>query len=192
MNIALIHGANASNNSWNWVRSQVNDCCLLDWSINDSFEHSLDQMAKQLIYPSILVSHSMGGIYAWHLAQRFPNRVAAAISVATPWGGIGSIDLWQLFLTTPSWMRTVSRYSNWTTAARQQPTPVLWTNVICCRGFDFIGVENDGVVSVKSQKELAGPSKEVELNYSHNEVLQTAELVDVILQCKLNSSIGLF
>jgi len=188
MNIVLIHGANTSPICWNWVGSNIGQHVRAEWDILNDTEYNLEIMEQRLLSNTLLVGHSMGGLYAWHLAQRNPNKVIGAISVATPWGGVIQADILNFFGHPMPWSRMVARHSQWTIKCRTQEPPVPWTNVICTRGFDFFGVgANDGVVSVKSQRQLALPHDDINFYYSHNEVLQSKELVDIILQRKLNS-----
>lgn len=192
MKVILIHGANASRVCWNWIGSNVKDHERFEWEMMTDPEDNLREMESKLDSPSIVVGHSMGGLYAWHLAQRNPDHVVGAISVATPWGGIIQADIWKLFNFSTPWLRMVSRLEPWTTQCRLLEPPVPWTNVICSRGFDLIGVgANDGVVTVRSQKELLRPHNEISLSYGHNEVLQSQELLDIILQRQLNPFVGL-
>lgn len=188
MNIILIHGANTSTVCWNWVGSQIGKHTCVEWDILNDTEYNLKNIEQRLVSKTLLVGHSMGGLYAWHLAQRNPKKVIGAISVATPWGGVVQADILNFFGHPMSWAQMVSRHSKWTTPCRQQEPPVPWTNVVCTRGFDFFGIgANDGVVSVKSQNQLALPHESINLWYSHNEVLQSQELVDIISQRKLHS-----
>ena len=185
MKVILIHGANATKVCWNWIGSQVDDHERFEWDMMTDPEENLADMARRLSGPAIVVGHSMGGLYAWHLAQRHPDKIVGAVSVATPWGGIIQADIWKLFNFSTPWLRMVSRLQPWTVQCRSQEPPVPWTNVICSRGFDLMGVEaNDGVVTVASQKEIMKQSliEEIQLSYGHNEVLQSPELLDIILQ----------
>lgn len=192
MKVILIHGANASKICWNWVGSQIEPHDRFEWEMMTDPEDNLREMESKLTEPSLLVGHSMGGLYAWHLAHRNPDKVIGAISVATPWGGILQADFWKLFNFSTPWLRMVSRLEPWTTQCRLLEPPVPWTNVICERGFDIWGVgNNDGVVSVRSQRELLMPTQEINLPYGHNEVLQSQELLDIIRQRQLEPLVSL-
>lgn len=191
MKVILIHGANATKVCWNWLGSQLEDHERFEWNMMSDPEENLDCMSARLDGPAILVGHSMGGLYAWHLAQRNPDVIAGAVSVATPWGGSIQADIWKLFNFTTPWLRMVSRMEPWTVQCRLLEPPVPWVNVVCSRGFDLLGVgANDGVVTVTSQKELMKPCKEIQLSYGHNEVLQSTELVDIIRHCQSHPPIS--
>ncbi len=181
MKIILIHGANASKVCWNWIGSHLENHDRLVWGMMTDPEENLIRMEQQLTEPCVLVGHSMGGLYAWHLAQRNPHLVTSAISVATPWGGSIQAGFWKMFNFSIPWLQMISRMEPWTAQTRLLETPVPWTNVVCTHGFDLWGVgPNDGVVTVASQRELFGEYATVELDYGHNEVLQSSELVELI------------
>ncbi len=192
MKVILIHGANASRVCWNWIGSQLEHHDRYEWEMMSDPEENLVEMESKLDSSSLIVGHSMGGLYAWHLAQRNPDKVIGAISVATPWGGIIQADVWKLFNFSTPWLRMVSRLEPWTIQCRLLNPPVPWTNVVCSRGFDLFGVgSNDGVVTVRSQQELFRPHTEIGLKYAHNEVLQSQELLDIILQRQSNPLVSL-
>lgn len=183
MDIVLIHGANASNTSWNWVGSNLKKSQRLGWGMMTHPEKNLVAMEAELPDQCIVVGHSMGGLYAWHLANRNPDRVVAGISVATPWGGSIQAGFWKMFNFNIPWLQMLSRMEPWTAETRMIESAVPWTNVVTIHGFDLFGVgPNDGVVTVESQRELYGPARETVLDYGHNEVLQSPELVEIIKQ----------
>jgi len=181
MEIVLIHGANASNVSWNWIGSHIKNSTRLSWGMMTAPEDNLEDMESQLPEKCIVIGHSMGGLYAWHLANRNPEKVVAGISIATPWGGSIQASLWKMVNVNIPWLKMISRLEQWTAEPRLLEPPVSWTNVVCTHGFDLFGVgANDGVVTVQSQRELHSPTKEIVLDYGHNTVLQSPELVDIV------------
>jgi len=148
-------------------------------------EDNLKAMDKLITEPCVVVGHSMGGLYAWHLAKRNPGLVTAAISIGTPWGGSKSVSFWRLFNMTSPWLTMLSRTEKWTTQPRRIAPPCPWTNVVTTHGFDIWGVDaNDGVVTVESQRDLKNPTLEIVLHYGHTEVLQSPELVNIIKSSK--------
>lgn len=190
MEVVLIHGANSSKVCWNWVGSHVKNHSRLEWGMMTDPEENLAVMETQLPDKCIVLGHSMGGLYAWHLASRNPDRVVAGISVATPWGGSIQASLWKMFNVSIPWLKMLSRMEPWTAETRLLEAPVPWTNVVCTHGFDLFGVgANDGVVTVQSQRELFGPANEITLDYGHNTVLQSPELITVIesVSCRFSN-----
>jgi len=185
MKVLLIHGANASRRSWNWIGSHIKDHERLSWEMMTKPEDNLIAMEKLITEPCIIVGHSMGGLYAWHLARRNPTLVTKGISIGTPWGGSSSVSFWRMFNMTSPWLTVLSRSEKWTRQPRQLAPPCPWTNVVTTHGFELWGVgDNDGTVTVKSQRELHKPFNEIVLNLGHNEVLQSSELIDIIKALK--------
>jgi len=182
MKIIFIHGANASKTSWNWVGSQVENHDRFEWGMMTDPEKNLETMEAKLTEPCFVVGHSMGGLYAWHLANRNPDLVVGGMSIGTPFGGSIQAGLWQMFNINVPWLQMLARHEPWTAQTRLLDTPVAWTNVVTTHGFDLFAVgKNDGVVTVASQRELGGEHKEITLDYGHNEVLQSPELASTIL-----------
>ena len=181
MKIILIHGANASKISWNWIGSSIMDHDRLEWGMMLSPEKNLEAMEAELTEPCFVVGHSMGGLYAWHLANRNPELVVGGMSIGTPFGGSIQAGFWKMFNINVPWLQMLTRHEPWTAQTRLLETPVPWTNVVTTHGFDLFAVgKNDGVVTVESQRELFGPHKEIVLDYGHNEVLQSPELLEII------------
>lgn len=182
METVFIHGANASKVSWNWIGSQVNPHRRLTWGMLTDPATNIEEMEAELPDQCILVGHSMGGLYAWHLANRNPNKVVHGVSVGTPFGGSIQASVWKMFNLAVPWLTMLSRMEPWTMQTRLLDPAVPWTNVITTHGFDLFGVgANDGVVTVASQQELHNIEKEITLDYGHNEVLQSPELAKIIL-----------
>lgn len=181
MKIILIHGAGASNISWNWVGSQIGPHVRVHWDLVTDPEENLKIFEKELTEQSIIIGHSMGGLYAWQLANAHPELVVHGVSISTPWGGSMQASFWKMFNVRSPWLRMLSRTDQWTASPRYVETTIPWTNVVTTRGFDLFGLgTNDGVVTVASQRELLGPSKEIVMSYGHNEILQSTELVEII------------
>jgi len=144
-------------------------------------EDNLIAMEKHITEPCIVVGHSMGGLYAWHLAKRNPELVTHGISIGTPWGGSKYVSFWSSFNRIPHWLIMLSRTGMWTSRPRHMPPACPWTNIVTTHGFDVLWFgKNDGVITIESQRELYKQSNEIILNYGHTEVLQSPELVDII------------
>lgn len=183
METVFIHGANASKTSWNWAGSKINPHRRLTWSMMLDPEVNLEAMEAELPDRCVVVGHSMGGLYAWHLANRNPGKIVHGISVGTPFGGSIQAGFWKMFNLNVPWLHMLSRMEPWTMQTRLLDPAVPWTNVITTHGFDLFGVgANDGVVTVASQQELHNTEKEITLDYGHNEVLQSPELTKTILE----------
>jgi len=182
METVFIHGANASKTSWNWAGSKINPHRRLTWGMLTNPQTNIRAMEAELPDKCILVGHSIFGLYAWHLANRNPNKVMHGVSIGTPFGGSIQASFWRMFNRDVPWLNMLSRMEPWTMQTRLLDPPVPWTNVITTHGFDLFGVgPNDGVVTVDSQRQICSKQKEITLNYGHNEVLQSPELIEIIL-----------
>lgn len=181
MEIVFIHGANASKVSWNWIGSHFGPQKRLAWRMITDPQENIEKMEALLPDKCLLVGHSMGGLYAWHLAARNPEKVAHVISIGTPFGGSIQASFWKMFNNNMPWLKMISRMEPWTAQTRLLDLPAPWTNVVTTHGLDLFGVgANDGVVTVRSQQELFGNPTEIILDYGHTEVLQSPELVELI------------
>jgi pimeloyl-ACP methyl ester carboxylesterase len=127
------------------------------------------------------VAHSLGGIYALHLAQHFFNRVAGAVTLSTPYGGCREAVLAQFFLPFNQLMRDISPGSEPMASVPKMLVPKNWTNVVTtCGNSPFIPSANDGVVTVESMKHLPDQMELVMLESTHYEVVLSPETVNII------------
>ena len=102
MKLVYIHGASATGDSFNYIRDQLNhdNDLIIEYDSANGFENNLKEMQQQLrgldnIY---FITHSLGGIYAVHLAHAIANKVRGAITISTPYGGAEIADFAQYFL----------------------------------------------------------------------------------------------
>jgi pimeloyl-ACP methyl ester carboxylesterase len=181
--VVLIHGAGATVISWTTVIHKIpRHFVLPTYNIHDSFQ-SIMSSVQPLIDPNektVVIGHSFGGIVAYHLAKANPN-VIAGMSIATPWGGSVVAQVSTMFWNN-QFCKNVGRYEPHMKQVRTVPVEVPWINIITTRGL-FSG-EYDGVVAVSSQKEMCPTDKieNIELKFSHNEVLHCQKLSDEIVK----------
>jgi len=92
--IVLIHGAHQSNTTFEFVRHALPGFRYIniDWQSGAGFENNLSEMIEAVTTagPVYLVGHSMGGIYAAHLAEHVECIGGATLSA--PWGGSKAAD----------------------------------------------------------------------------------------------------
>lgn len=180
--IILIHGANASPTSFNYIKSQLPpaEYHVIDYSVLDDFYSNLDKMVQQLDPNKSyhVFSHSMGGIFAVHLTQFVSVR--SSISVSTPFGGASVADWAKYMMPNYQLFRDVSTRSLPITELKRIQLEVPWKQVVTTRGsVPWIKSPNDGVVSVDSMT-IRDDVDYVFLNESHNEVLMSDELVQLV------------
>jgi pimeloyl-ACP methyl ester carboxylesterase len=186
MKLIYIHGANATGESFNYIREHLNhnDDLVVEYSTADGFNHNLFQM-KRLIKDCdniFFVAHSMGGIYALHLADLFPDQVLGAVTISTPYGGSRAADYVKYFLPFSKLLRDIGPNSHPMRLTDQIQIQHLWTNIVTTRGTSLWMTEpNDGVVTIESQKHRKD-MKFVELPLNHYEVVMSPKVVKTIQQ----------
>ena len=182
MNLVYIHGANATSESFNYIRSKLGNGVDINYDSRNGFKNNLEDMQSTLSkYKDIVfIAHSLGGIYSLHLANHMPESVKGAITLSTPYGGAEVADYAQYFLPFSRLMRDIGP-SSW--AMRQADKIKIqhpWTNVVTVRGQSPFMVEpNDGVVTIASMKHHADMEL-VEVDYNHYEVVLSDKIVDII------------
>jgi pimeloyl-ACP methyl ester carboxylesterase len=182
MKLVYIHGANATSESFNYIRSKIGDGIDVNYDSRNGFENNLKDMLTQLknIKDIFFVAHSLGGIYALHLANAIPKQVLGAVTISTPYGGAEVADYAQYFLPFSRLMRDIGP-SSW--AMRQADRIKIqhpWTNIVTLKGQSpFIIAPNDGVVTIDSMRHHADMEL-VEVYYNHYEVVLSDKTIRVI------------
>jgi pimeloyl-ACP methyl ester carboxylesterase len=182
MNLVYIHGANATSESFNYIRTKLGNGIDIDYDSRNGFENNLKLMQMQLedVDNIAFIAHSLGGIYSLHLANIMPKQVLGAVTLSTPYGGAEVADYAQYFLPFSRLMRDIGP-SSW--AMRQSNQIKIqhpWTNVVTVRGQSPFMVEpNDGVVTINSMRHHADMEL-VNVDYNHYEVVLSDKIVNII------------
>jgi pimeloyl-ACP methyl ester carboxylesterase len=182
MKLVYIHGANATSESFNYIKSKLGTGIDLNYDSRSGFENNLKGMLSTLDGHDnlVFIAHSLGGIYSLHLANAIPNQVLGAVTLSTPYGGAEVADYAQYFLPFSRLMRDIGP-SSW--AMRQANKIKIqhpWCNVVTVKGQSPFMVEpNDGVVTISSQKHHADMEL-VEVDYNHYEVVLSDEVIKLI------------
>jgi pimeloyl-ACP methyl ester carboxylesterase len=177
MNIVYIHGAIASGDTFNYIRSQVtgHDETILEYSSSQSFYRNRDDMLERLkgLSDIVFVAHSLGGVYAMHLANEIPDRVLGAVTLSTPYGGSGAALFLRMLpaLSQVQLLKDIQPFSGPITDLLNFRVVHPWTNVVTVGGASlFMPGPNDGVVtkaSMSHRKDI----ELVELDANHYEVV---------------------
>ena len=186
--IVYIHGASATAESFTHIRQFVRDYVeepdiALEYNSADGFDHNLALMKGQLDDEDRLffVSHSLGGIYALHLANYYRETTVGGISLSTPYGGSKQADFARYFLPFNKLMKDIGPMSRPMAEAQRMPAPPNWTQVITTAGQSpWIHDHNDGVVTVESMR-FRKDFDTVELPINHYEVVISNRVVDIVL-----------
>ena len=182
MTLVYIHGASATSESFNYVRSKLGTGIDINYDSRNGFENNLEDMKAQLtgVKNIAFVAHSLGGIYSLHIANAIPENVKGAVTLSTPYGGAEVAEFAQFFLPFSRLMRDIGPSSWAMKQAKQIKIQHPWTNVVTLRGQSpFIPTANDGVVSIESQKHH-DDMELVEVEYNHYEVVLSDQVIDII------------
>jgi pimeloyl-ACP methyl ester carboxylesterase len=182
MTLVYIHGASATSESFNHIRSKLGKGIDINYDSRNGFENNLREMQEQLadITEIAFIAHSLGGVYSLHLANAIPTQVLGAVTLSTPYGGAEVAEFAKYFLPFSRLMRDIGP-SSW--VMRQSDKIKIqhpWTNIVTVNGHSpFIVEPNDGVVTIASQKHHKDMEL-VEVDYNHYEVVLAEPVIKII------------
>lgn len=182
MRLVYIHGANATSESFNHIRTRLGTGLDLNYDSRDGFEHNLNVMRQSLskVKQCFFIAHSLGGIYALHLSHHLPTHILGAVTLSTPYGGAEVADYAQYFLPFSRLMRDIGPSSWAMREAAKIKIQHPWTNIVTVQGRSpFLAVPNDGVVSIKSQRHHEDMEL-IDVDYNHYEVVLAEPVIEII------------
>lgn len=182
MTLVYIHGASATSESFNYIRSKLGQGIDINYDSRNGFENNLNDMIDQLkdVKDMALVAHSLGGIYSLHIANAIPDQVLGAVTLSTPYGGAEVADVAKYFLPFSRLMRDIGPNSWAFKQASKIKIQHPWTNIVTVRGQSpFLLEHNDGVVTISSQKHHEDMEL-IEVDYNHYEVVLAEPVVKII------------
>ena len=184
MKLVYIHGASATSDSFNYIREHVShDDMVIEYDSADGFTRNLAMMKEMLkdIEDIFFVAHSLGGIYAIHLAQHFTDTVLGAVTISTPYGGSKSADYAKFFLPFSRLLRDIGPHSEPMVLADKIKITHPWTNIVTTLGASpFMTEPNDGVVTLASMRKHSRDMTLVDLDHNHYEVVMSMKTINVI------------
>jgi len=182
MTLVYIHGASATSESFNYIRSKLGKGIDINYDSRNGFENNLNDMLDQLkdVKDIAFVAHSLGGIYSLHIANAMPDRVNGAVTLSTPYGGAEVAEFAKFFLPFSRLMRDIGPSSWVMKQADKIKIQHPWTNIVTVKGQSpFMAEHNDGVVTISSQKHHKDMEL-VEVDYNHYEVVLSDKVVTLI------------
>ena len=182
MTLVYIHGASATSESFNFLRSKLGKGIDINYDSRNGFENNLADIIAQLkdVKDIAFIAHSLGGIYALHVANAMPDQVVGAVTLSTPYGGAEVADYAKYFLPFSRLMRDIGPNSWAFKQADNIKIQHPWTNIVTVKGQSaFMLAHNDGVVTVASQKHHADMEL-LEVDYNHYEVVLAEPVVKII------------
>ena len=185
MLLVYIHGASATSESFNYIRKQITgyEDLVINYDSRNGFQKNLADMRYQLSnYHSIFfICHSLGGIYALHLADELKGKVLGAVTLSTPYGGAEVADVAKYFMPYSRLLKDIGP-SSW--AMRQGDAIDIhhpWTNVVTTKGNSpWVPQPNDGVVTISSQRHHDQGMELIDLDYNHYEVVLSDRVIEII------------
>jgi pimeloyl-ACP methyl ester carboxylesterase len=184
MTLVYIHGASATGESFNYIREHItSDDVVIEYDSRNGFQKNLANMLYELENQRniFFVCHSLGGIYALHLANAIPDQVLGAVTISTPYGGAEVADVAKYFMPYSRLLKDIGPNS-W--AMRQAASIQIhhpWCNVVTTKGSSpWIMQANDGVVTVASQRHHGQDMELVEIPHNHYEIVMNKQVVDLI------------
>lgn len=184
MKLVYIHGANATGESFNYIREHLDhdDEIVIEYSTKNGFDANLEIMKNLLVDfdNMFFICHSLGGIYALHLADHFYDRVLGAVTMSTPYGGSQAADYAKYFLPFSRLLKDIGPNSRPMKLTNKLKTLHPWMNIVTTNGDSPWMVEpNDGVVTIASMK-YRNDMQFVELPLNHYEVVISPATIEII------------
>lgn len=184
MLLIYIHGANATSESFNYIRKHIggNDF-IINYDSRNGFQANLEDMADQIkdFKEIFFICHSLGGIYALHLANKFPDKVVGAATLSTPYGGAEVADVAKYFLPYSRLLKDIGPNSWAMREASKIHVQHPWCNIVTIQGDSpWVMGKNDGVVTIASQKYHGEDMDLIEVEYNHYEVVLSNQVIKII------------
>lgn len=183
MKYLYIHGANATSQSFNYIRQHVHGKdVLIDYNSAMGFEHNLELMCEQIkdCQDMFIVAHSMGGIYALHLANKFPEKFKGAVTISTPYNGSSVAEIAKWVLPYYRLIHDIVPDSKTIRTTNSLAIMHPWTQVVTTAGHvPWLLYPNDGIVSIASMTSR-NDFESVEVGLNHYEVMVSPITVKII------------
>jgi pimeloyl-ACP methyl ester carboxylesterase len=177
MQIIYIHGAAASSQSFNWIRTRLSRhyARFVSYRLDEPIPSVIDRVFDMIREPSVLIGHSLGGVIAASCAEHV--QVGKLITLCAPFGGIPYAELLAMWSSDPLF-RELRHSSPMLAALRRRPITKPHLAIVGSSGLPTMTEPNDGVLTVASQTALSTDFIILPLN--HFEVLLSSEVTDLI------------
>jgi triacylglycerol esterase/lipase EstA (alpha/beta hydrolase family) len=188
--VIAIHGANATPKSFAYIaqNSPCLDFSYINYASTDGFNNNLNNMLKIIpkSTPVFILAHSLGGLYALHIAQQ--RNVAAVVTISTPYGGSTIADWARFMLPNYQLFKDIGTRSTPVVQAKNMAVKAPWLQLVSTRGtVPWLKTDNDGVVTITS---MTGRNdmEYRHINENHYEILASDQTVSVVNDFFLNHS----
>ncbi|RYD62756.1 MAG: alpha/beta fold hydrolase [Verrucomicrobiaceae bacterium] len=181
--IWYIHGLQSTHRSFNFLKSKFPEHEYVDvmYDANESMIRLVETLVARIESqdrPLILVGHSLGGVIAAAVATR-TTKVTKVATLSSPFGGSKVASLLRWMCMSPS-LDNIHPHSALMNDIRRSRVRQPTLSVVTTGGSTpLIGEDNDGVVTVASQKEIKGPIF-FERDVNHFEVLLCEDVAELL------------
>lgn len=184
MKLVYLHGHGASNDSFNYIRSQVTgyDEICISYDSSSGFATNKKAMVSRLAGEGeiFIIAHSLGGLYALHLADALSEQVIGAVTMATPYGGSESALALNFFMPAQIYKDIHPAAFPITSGKEIILHGKMWTAIISTKGHSqLMMAANDGIVTLDSMRARNG-ARFIEVPSNHHEVVQSRQSVEII------------
>lgn len=179
--LVYIHGANVDSSSFNYIRRFISPDFghikehLVDYNSQDGFANNIQMICDEMrsieddIY---IIAHSLGGIYATHIAGMFPDKVIGAITMSTPYNGSKYAYHMRKLAPSKQLFRDIGVDDKPIVDSNKITLPEDWTNLVSIGGHsNWFPEANDGMVSYSSMMHRKDEMDIVEFNVSHVKIV---------------------
>lgn len=183
MKLVYIHGANASHDSFNYIREHVGgDDTTVDYNSQNGFKHNLEIIYQQIKTEKdvFFIAHSLGGIYSLYLSSMLSKQVKGAVTLSTPYGGSEIADYAKYFMPFNRLFKEIGAHSQVIKNSLALKVQHPWCNVVTTKGNSpWMLKHNDGVVSVDSMQ-FRTDMDLVSVECNHYEVVLSTKVLGII------------
>lgn len=183
----FIHGANQSRTCWNFIIKELGlsseQYTAVEYNTLNGFYDNLKELCdiiEDVPDDSVIISHSLGGIYAVHLHNLFPDKFSQSISISTPFRGSTAAEYLRYLSPHTKLFRDIGKRSQPIVEANRIEITIPWTQIVSIRGNSpWLREGNDGIVTIDSQKHRHDVDY-IEIDANHYEILVAYRTVKVI------------
>ncbi len=174
--ILYLHGANMSDVGFTYIKSvigrhkHVSPEYSIHTPLKDNIKTFIDVVHSKFKKPVTIISHSLGGIIAVEL-YRAGLPIKKIVTLSTPFGGSEYADKLRWFYPSYQLFNDIRTSNSVIKGLQDFHVDIPMLSFVTTDGnTPLIDGDNDGVVTVESQRILSGPTyKEIPLN--HFEIL---------------------
>jgi pimeloyl-ACP methyl ester carboxylesterase len=184
MHLVYIHGNGQSAQSFNFIRTEIAGFreVILEYESVHGFYNNHAAMLERLknVKDIFFIAHSLGGIYALHLANAIPDRVLGAVTMSTPYGGSEAAEYVKYMLPFNQLIRDIHPKGAPILATKTFEITHPWINMVSLKGQSPLMVTpNDGVVTFDSMRHR-DDMRFIDIESNHYEITQNRKAVEVI------------